>query len=66
MEENGDMLTTTGMDPVNQSSPSVVQLSQDMLEYKIGIYFFTYMTVPVAVLGMDWEFSEFQVKAQLI
>ena len=48
------------MEPVNDSSPSVMELTQTLTEYKIGIYLFTYMTVPVAVWGWMGNFLSFR------
>ena len=60
MEENYIFSLTPGMDLVNESSPSVMELTQALTEYKIGIFLFTYMTVPVAVWGWMGNFLSFR------
>ena len=59
-EQNATTQLTDRMDSVNNSSPSVVQLTQDLIEYKIGVNLFTYMTVPVAVWGWMGNFLSFR------
>ena len=35
----------------NETFPSIAELAEDRMEYKISIYILTYLTVPVALWG---------------
>ena len=62
IEENSTlpMTLSTEMELLNKSSPSVVELTQELMEYKISIYIFAYATVPVAIWGWMGNFLSFR------
>ena len=62
IEENSTlpMTLSTEMELLSKSSPSVVELTQELMEYKISIYIFTYATVPVAIWGWMGNFLSFR------
>ena len=44
----------------NGNSPSVIELTQQLTEYKMSVYIFTYATIPVALWGWMGNFLSFR------
>ena len=48
------------MEILNDTTPSVIEIAEGMIENKIGVLIFTYATVPVAVWGWAGNFLSFR------
>ena len=48
------------MEILNDTTPSVIEKAEEMIENKIGVLIFTYSTVPVAVWGWVGNFLSFR------
>ena len=56
-----DSVSASAMEAVNATeTPSVVELAEEFIEYKVSIYILTYFTVPVAVWGWIGNFLSFR------
>ena len=59
-DPTSQMTLPTDVEFMNITSPSVVELTEKIIEYKISVYIFTYATVPVAVWGWIGNFLSFR------